>query len=153
MRPLLYAILTLFAGQTVHAQAKFDGPAELPRVYVKSAIADTPAPGKIIAVKAGENLQDALNHAACGDTLTLETGATFTGHFVLPKKACDDAHWIIIRTSSPDEALPRRRNTAYPMLCRSGFASRPPRFSLRFLHECDGQDRLCGPRRLGANRF
>src|SRR6266404_734186 len=30
---------------------KFDGPAELPRAYVKSALSDTPAPGKSILVK------------------------------------------------------------------------------------------------------
>src|SRR5208283_1140295 len=79
-------------------EAKFDGPAELPRVYVKSALADTPAPGKILQVKADGNLQSTLESATCGDTITLEAGAVFTGHFLLPKKPCDDAHWIIIRT-------------------------------------------------------
>jgi len=51
------------AGQT------YDGPAELPRVTVPSAVADTPAPGAVLSVSAGGNLQSALNNAACGDTL------------------------------------------------------------------------------------
>lgn len=125
MRPLLCAIVTLFAGQIAHAQSKFDGPAELPRVHVNSAMADTPTPGKVTTVKAGEDLQGALNRAACGDTLTLEAGATFTGHFVLPKKACDDAHWIILRTSAPDEALPAEGTRLTP--CYAGVASLPGR--------------------------
>src|SRR5437879_2106170 len=53
------------------SQGKFDGPAELPRVYVKSSASDTPSPGKVRTVKATDNLQDALDDAACGDTLKL----------------------------------------------------------------------------------
>jgi hypothetical protein len=105
--------------------AKFDGPAELPRVHVKSSLADTPAPGKVLPVKGGEDLQSALDRASCGDTLSLEAGATFTGRFVLPKKACDDAHWIIVRTSAPDKALPPEGTRLTP--CYAGIASLPGR--------------------------
>src|ERR1700678_3142593 len=76
------------------SQGKFDGPAELPRVYVKSALVDTPAPGKTTLIRGGENLQTALNQATCGATLKLEAGARFPGNLRLPKKPCDDAHWI-----------------------------------------------------------
>ena len=106
-------------------QAKFDGPAELPRVYVKSALADTPAPGKVLLVKTDGNLQGALDSAACGDIITLEAGAVFTGHFLLPKKPCDDAHWIMIRTSASDEALPPEGTRLTP--CYAGVASLPGR--------------------------
>jgi len=106
-------------------EAKFDGPAELPRVYVKSALADTPAPGKILQVKADGNLQSTLESATCGDTITLEAGAVFTGHFLLPKKTCDDAHWIIIRTSASDDALPPEGTRLTP--CYAGVASLPGR--------------------------
>jgi Putative Ig domain len=83
-----------------------DGPAELPRVYMQTALADTPSPGSIIKVHAGADLQSALNSATCGDTLELAAAATFTGNFTLPAKPCDDAHWITVRTSAPDASLP-----------------------------------------------
>src|ERR1700686_2081438 len=87
-------------------ETRFDGPAELPRVYVKSTLADTPAPGKVRLVRNNGNLQAALDSAACGDIIELEAGAVFAGHFLLPQKPCDDGHWIVIRTSAPDDALP-----------------------------------------------
>jgi len=105
--------------------AKFDGPAELPRVYLHSSLADTPAPGKMRLVKPGDDLQAALNHVSCGDTLRLEAGATFTGVFHLPKKSCDDSHWIILRTSAPDDELPPEGTRLTP--CYAGVASLPAR--------------------------
>jgi hypothetical protein len=106
-------------------QGKFDGPAELPRVYMKTALADTPAPGKVRLVKEGDNLQDVLNSAACGDTIKLKAGATFTGHLKLPKKECDDSRWIVIRTDAPDESLPSEGTRLTP--CYAGVASLPAR--------------------------
>jgi hypothetical protein len=106
-------------------QGEFDGPAELPRVYVKSALADTPAMDKVLLVKPDGDLQAALDSAACGTVIKLEAGAVFTGHFVLPKKPCDDAHWIIIRTSASDEDLPSEGTRLTP--CYAGVASLPGR--------------------------
>ena len=103
----------------------FDGPAELPRVFVKSGLADTPAPGKKLLVKSGDKLQAALDKASCGDTIELESGASFVGRFRLPKKACDDGHWIVIRTSAPDNALPPEGTRISP--CYAGIASLPAR--------------------------
>jgi len=103
----------------------FDGPAELPRVYVKSSLADTPAPGKTINVKQSDDLKKAINEANCGDTISLQAGATFAGFFRLPAKKCDDAHWIIIRTSAPDSALPPEGTRVTP--CYAGVASLPGR--------------------------
>jgi hypothetical protein len=105
--------------------AQFDGPAELPRVYVKSALADTPATGEVVSVKADGDLQAALNSAACGTVIKLEAGGVFKGHFLLPKKSCDDAHWIIIRTSASDEELPAEGTRLTP--CYAGTASLPGR--------------------------
>ncbi|HXC43638.1 MAG TPA: putative Ig domain-containing protein, partial [Candidatus Dormibacteraeota bacterium] len=76
----------------------FDGPAQLPLVYIQSSLADTPAPGSTVLVTPGGNLQSALNAAECGQTIALQSGATFSGQFTVPALACDDAHWIIIRT-------------------------------------------------------
>ncbi len=64
----------------------FDGPAELPRVLIKSSVADTPAPGRVRMVKQGDNLQQAINDASCGDTLKLQAGAVFQGLIQIPAK-------------------------------------------------------------------
>jgi hypothetical protein len=128
---LLFGIF-LFSGFpriTAHAQESprpgFDGPAELPRVYVKSSLADTPSPGHVLQVKEGESFQDALNRAACGDTIQLQAGATFRGLFRLPAKHCDDAHWIVIRTSAVDADLPVEGTRISP--CYAGVDALPDR--------------------------
>jgi Putative Ig domain len=110
---------------SVVAGSNFDGPAELPRVTVPSTMADTPAPGSIVNVNAGGDLQGALNHASCGDIIELQAGATFTGRYTLPAKGCDGDHWIILRTSAPDSALPAEGERATP--CYAGVASLPGR--------------------------
>jgi hypothetical protein len=110
---------------TVVAGSNFDGPAELPRVTVPSAMSDTPAPGAVVTVNAGGDLQSALNNAHCGDTIKLQAGATFTGQFSVPAKNCAINHWIIIRTSAPDSALPAEGQRATP--CYAGVASLPGR--------------------------
>jgi len=66
----------------------------------------TPVPnaGRTISLRAGDDLQAAIDKAQPGDTLTLEAGARFTGNFVLRNKAGSD--WIVIRSSAPDGKLP-----------------------------------------------
>lgn len=114
--------------------SNYDGPAELPRVYLNTAVSDTPAPGSTINVLAGGDLQNALNQANCGDTVMLQAGATFFsgstygGPFTLPAKACDDRHWIILRTSAPDTSLPPEGTRMTP--CYAGVASLPGRPAL-----------------------
>ncbi|MCU1304274.1 MAG: hypothetical protein JWQ87_4558 [Candidatus Sulfotelmatobacter sp.] len=103
----------------------FDGPAELPREYVKSSIRDTPAAGKTWTVQSAKALEKSLADAACGDILQLQAGATFAGKFVLPAKNCDDSHWIILRTSAPDSALPKEGLRLTP--CYAGVSSLPGR--------------------------
>jgi hypothetical protein len=116
---LLLAISLM--GASLCAAQQYDGPAELPIATVSSAIADTPAQGSIISVNAGGNLQSALNNAGCGDVIELQAGATFSGPFVVPAKGCDSNHWIWIRTSSPDSALPAEGTRATP--CYAGVAT------------------------------
>jgi len=122
---LLPCAFSAFAKTGNEPGARFDGPAELPRIYLQTSLADTPSPGKVHLVKAGDNLQAALDHLACGDTLSLEAGATFSGRFLLPNKNCDDSHWIIIRTSAPDSELPKEGSRLTP--CYGGVASMPAR--------------------------
>jgi hypothetical protein len=119
---LLFPSLVCYADK---ASAKFDRLAELPRIYLKTDLADTPAPGKVHTIKAGDNLQAALDQAACGDILSLEVGATFSGRFLLPRKNCNDSHWIILRTSAADSDLPAEGSRLTP--CYAGVASLPGR--------------------------
>jgi Putative Ig domain len=107
------------------ASGNFDGPAELPRVYLSTTLADTPAPGSTITVPAGGDLQATLNNANCGETVTIQAGATFLGQYTFPAKPCDDQHWIIVRTSAPDASLPAEGTRMTP--CYAGVASLPGR--------------------------
>lgn len=118
---ILLVLLTVALTTASSASSSYDGPAELPRVTVPSAMADTPAPGSVIMVNAGGDLQSALNNAQCGDVIQLQAGATFTGRFVVPAKNCDINHWIWIRTSAPDSALPAEGQRVTP--CYAGVAS------------------------------
>src|SRR3954470_7771425 len=63
-------------------------------------------------VRAGDNLQAALNAARPGDELRLAPEATFTGNFVLPVTTGDGV--ITVRTDLPDEALPGARQRITP---------------------------------------
>lgn len=122
---LIGVIAVLALSLDAIASASTDGPAELPRVYVNSSMASTPAPGARTMVRAGADLEQALKNAHCGDTLLLQAGATFTGTYNLPAKTCDDQHWIVIRTSAPDSALPPEGTRISP--CYAGVASLPGR--------------------------
>ncbi len=132
---LLMATLLANTGSAASEQQKpgtgdrFDGPAELPRIYLKSSVADTPAPGHVRLVKRGDDLQEALDKARCGETLALEAGATFPGPVVFPHKECDDFHWIVVRTSAPDESLPPEGTRITP--CYGGVPSLPGRPDFR----------------------
>ncbi len=68
-------------------------------------------------VRAGDNLQSALNAAQPGDVLLLEAGARFVGNFVLPVKP--GATYITVRSATPDAGLPgidKRMTPAYAAL-------------------------------------
>ena len=70
---------------------------ELPRVLVDTTYA-SPTRGTLIRVRAAGDLQAALDASRPGDVIELQAGATFTGNFVLPRKAGTD--WIYIRSSA-----------------------------------------------------
>ena len=107
------------------AASTYDGPAELPRVYMNTALINTPAPGRVTILNAGESLQGALNNASCGDTIELQAGATFTGLFTFPAKSCDDSHWIILRSNNLPSQLPPEQKRISP--CYAGIKSLPSR--------------------------
>lgn len=103
------------------SNSAFDGPAELPRVYLQTAAVNTPSSGSTITVNAGGDLQGALDSANCGDTINIQAGATFTGSYTLPAKSCDSQHWITVRTSAADSSLPPEGTRMTP--CYAGVSS------------------------------
>jgi cellulose synthase/poly-beta-1,6-N-acetylglucosamine synthase-like glycosyltransferase len=66
--------------------------------------APPPSPRASILVRAGDDLQAALDKAQPGDAILLEGGATFTGPFTLRAKAGEE--WIVVRPAVPDDRLP-----------------------------------------------
>jgi hypothetical protein len=83
---------------------------ELPRVFLDTRY--TPPTGNTRSVRAGENLQAALDAARPGDVVLLEAGARFVGNFTLPAKK--GSGWIVIRSSTPDANLPREGTRLTP---------------------------------------
>jgi hypothetical protein len=75
---------------------------ELPRRFVDTRY--VPPTGSTRTVRAGGDLQAALDAAQPGDMILLEAGASFIGHFTLPAKK--GAGWITIRSSTADANLP-----------------------------------------------
>ena len=73
-----------------------------PRVLIDTTY--QPPTGRHIAVRAGGQLQLALDMAQPGDTILLEPGAVFRGNFTLPKKS--GSRWIIVRSGAGDDRLP-----------------------------------------------
>src|SRR5438874_213876 len=89
---LVSAVLGGFA--TAGTGTAFSAPAQ-PRALLDTTY--VPPTGGLIRVHSGEDLQAALDRAVPGDQVVLDAGATFTGNFVLPKKA--GSGLIVLRTS------------------------------------------------------
>ena len=83
---------------------------ETPRFTVNTTIRGA-TPGSTTHVASGGNLQTAINNASCGDKITLEAGATFTGNFTLPDKDCTDGNEVYITTDSASLPSPGTRVT------------------------------------------
>ena len=101
-----------------------DGPAQLPKRCIYTGLDGTPSLGAVKTVPAGGNVAEALARAKCGDTIKLTAGATYAP-FMLPAKNCDARHWITIRTSAPDDALPPEHSRINPSY--AGVPSLPDR--------------------------
>ncbi len=109
MRNALYAAIVLVG--IAHAQDNrycspanvwigntSDGPAALPQRCLNTALANTPSPGAVVPLAAGQNLQTAYNTISCGTTLLLAHGASWDAPFNFSAKGCDDQHWITIKS-------------------------------------------------------
>src|SRR5207244_11770858 len=81
-------------------------------VCLAAALTAGIANASTLTVNAGGDLQAALNAAQPGDTILLQTGATFTGTFVLPVK--NDTTDITIRSPAPDVPFPAAGLPIFP---------------------------------------
>ena len=72
--------------------------------FAGSLLVAAPALAEDREVRAGGDLQAALNAAQPGDTIYLEAGATFVGNFVLPVKP--GSAYITVRTAGSDTQFP-----------------------------------------------
>jgi hypothetical protein len=75
-------------------------------------LGDGPVEAQELMLRAGVDLQDALDEARPGDVITLEAGAVFTGPFELPEKSGEG--WITIR-SSQEARLPPSGQRVSPL--------------------------------------
>jgi hypothetical protein len=87
-----------------------------PRSLVFAAISVSLCPNlcfaEVRSVRAGDDLQAALNAARPGDEVRLAPEATFSGNFVLP--ATSGTSTITVRTDLPDAGLPGPRQRVTP---------------------------------------
>ncbi len=110
--------------------ATYDGPAQLPRACVYTGLDGSPSPGKATFVAAGGDVVAAVKAASCGETINLQAGATFTLKSpAFPSKNCDSQHWITIRTSAGNSALPAEHTRINPSYAGVASLSGRPSFS------------------------
>lgn len=96
--PVLVALtVAVLVGWSPRAQ----GEAQKPALPAKQVSPVPPEGGRTVALKAGADLQAALNSVRAGDTLVLDAGATWTGNFVLPRR--NDGGWVTIRSSASSD--------------------------------------------------
>ena len=101
---LLLTAVSVYGSICAGTKESLTKPAELPRTFLTTA--PPVQSGMVRAVAANcSDLQQQINAAKAGDTVQIPAGTTCTGNFVLPKKAASTA-WIVIRTATPDSALP-----------------------------------------------
>ena len=111
--------------------ATSDGPAHLPQGCIYTGLDGSPSPGKVTLLAAGGDVVSTVKAASCGDTIQLQEGASFTlkGDPSFPSKNCDSEHWITIRTSAADSALPPEHARINPSYAGVANLSGRPAFS------------------------
>jgi hypothetical protein len=110
--------------------ATADGPAKLPHGCVYTGLDGSPSPGKVTFLAAGGDLVSTIKAANCGDTIKLQAGATYTMKSpTFPSKNCDSKHWITIRTSAADSALPPEHTRINPSYAGVASLNGRPKFS------------------------
>jgi hypothetical protein len=101
MRRLTKSFVTICALSILAVLAYVMGPPTHSRTAARGQGANSPG---TISVPPGGNLQSALDRAEPGDTIVLQSGVTYGGHFTLPNKP--DSKYITVRTSALDSLPP-----------------------------------------------
>ncbi len=70
---------------------------ELPRVFLNTAVSNTPSTGRTLTVSATGNLQTALDTAQSGDKIVLACGASYVGQYTLPVKV--GTGWVTVTSN------------------------------------------------------
>lgn len=71
----------------------------------------------VIQVKAGGDLQAAINNASYGDVIVLEAGATYRGPIILPfKESTSDSNQYITITTSNTKGIPAENQRVNPQV-------------------------------------
>ncbi|MBI2797606.1 MAG: Ig-like domain-containing protein [Gemmatimonadetes bacterium] len=100
--------------------------AELPRVFVNSAVPAAAAGARTIFPTTSVQLQAAIDTSKPGDVIRLTSGATYTGNFILKRKT-GGTEPIIIRSDVPDGVMPvegsRMKPTFAPLLAKLSSAN------------------------------
>ena len=137
---LTLIFLFLPPGLMAQDQANFDGAAELPRVYVNTSLNDTPSPlnANQPTVQTFEELQSAVNRAACGEVIQLNAGTTFRWYSgpsaeTMRRRSLDHGPHLRSRFQSATG-----RHEADSLLRRGRELARAARAELHFHEGCDG---------------
>lgn len=101
-----------------------DGPSVLPLVCYNTAMSNTPANSSTVNVSTSAQLITALAAATCGQTIILQSGTTYSGHFTIPAIVCPSNNYLWIETSGLS-SLPPEGFRVSP--CYAGVASLPGR--------------------------
>ena len=104
-------LLRAQGGPEIAAIAPSRGVAQLPRNVprVPRELADRPCTRR---VKAGANLQDAIDKAKGSDVLCLAPGARYVGNFELKRRG--DTAWVVIRTEIADSDVAKAGERVRP---------------------------------------
>lgn len=142
-----------------------DGPAALPTTGIESDLANTPAPGSVVTLACGGNLQTAINSLTPGQTLKIPaicSGAqdVISGNFTLPVVAGASAtSWNVIETDQIANAnFPPEHTRATPCAINqasvSGYPSYPcanPAILMPQIQCGNGNGQSCFSVALGAH--
>jgi len=99
----LVGVIMILAAQAAGERAAQGGEPRLPQARVDTSY-QAPVGGATHRVRAGGDLQAALDAARPGDMVELEAGATFTGSYVLRPKAGEG--WVYITSGSLPQLPP-----------------------------------------------
>jgi hypothetical protein len=119
----------------------YDGPAQLPIATVASSMADTPAPGAVVTVNAGANLQAALKKRPMRRHNRITGRGDFYRKLRIPGPELRQQSLDHCSHQRSRQQLARRGTAGYALLCGSSFSAGASPVLLQQSAECAGQTR------------